>query len=239
MSLRTWLSVSSVFIVAGVYAYLLVGEQIVAGDEKADTIAARHEDPLIELSYTPASRAKNFEAFGMPEEMVKAAVDRSRHYEDSGKKDRLRLLMDNAPEPVELADALCGLDADLRPRYGALRFLVAEVQGQRRAVDVDRVSALQREDWASTSPLVSVYNDAELSPDRKPDATIMAIAAILSAQEGELLNGYKPWGRGLAGTWSWEKVKKSQAGLEERTLEYLVLMHLAVEIASEEGGLCE
>lgn len=239
MSLRTWLSVSSVFIVAGIYAYLLAREQIVAGDEKADTIAARHEDPLLDLAYTAASRAKDFEAFGMPEDMVKAAVDRARHYEDSGRVERLRLLIDDAPEPLELARALCGQDADLRPRYGALRYLVVEVQGQRRAIDVDRVSSLQRADWADAAPLSAVFDDAELTPDRKPDATLMAIAAILSAQEGELLNGYKPWGRGLAGTWSWDKVKKSQPGLEERTLEYLVLMHLAVEIANGEGGLCE
>lgn len=238
MSLRTWLSVSSLFIMAGIYGYLLSIEDIVVGDEKADTVK-QAEDPLIDLAYTAASRAKDFEAFGMPEDMAKRALDLARRMEDTGKKERLRLLMDQAPEPTELADALCGAGSQLRPRYGALRFVVAEVQGQRRPIDIDRVSSLQREDWASVSPIVSVYNDAELIQDRKPDATLMAVAAILAQQESELLNGYKPWGRGLAGTWSWDKVKKSFPGLEQHVLEYFVIMHLAVEIANEDGGLCE
>lgn len=238
MSMRTWLAASSVFIMAGIYAYLLSMEEIVVGDERSDTVK-QVKDPLIDLAYTAASRAKDFEAFGMPEPMAKRAVDMARRFEDTGKVDRLRLLMDQAPEPTELADALCGQGSQLRPRYGALRFVVAEVQGQRRPVDIDRVSSLQREDWASVSPIVSVYNDAELVQDRKADATLMAVAAIMTQQEGELLNGYKPWGRGLAGTWSWDKVKEKFPGVEEHVLQYFVTMHLAVEIANEEGGLCE
>lgn len=238
MSLRTWLAASSVPIMAGIYAYLLKIEEITVGDEKTDTVA-RAEDPLLDLAYTAASRAKDFEAYGLPEDLVARAVDRARRYEDGGKFERLRLKMDQAPEPTELADALCGQGSQLRPRYGALRFLVADVQGQRRPVDIDRVSSLERADWASLSPIVSVYNEAELAQDRKPDATLMAVAAILTQQESELLNGYKPWGRGLGGTWSWKKVQEGFPGIEEHVLEYFVLMHLAVEIANAEGGLCE
>jgi hypothetical protein len=238
MSLRTWLSVAGVFVSGGVCAYLLSTEEIATGDEVAEFVA-RKADPLIDMAFTSSNRKANFEAFGMDAELVTSALDMARRYEDTGKVDRLRLLMKGATEPVELADALCGADQSLRPRYGALRFLVAEVQGERRPVDLDRVSSLQREDWSKTSPIVAVYNDAELAQDRKADATLMAIAAILAAQEQELLNGYKPWGRGLAATWSWKQVKKKIPGIEKRTIEYLVMMHLAVEVANEEAGICE
>ncbi len=238
MTLRTWLSVSSVFITMGVLGYLLQAEEIVAGDDRPDTVA-RKEDPLAGLSYTAAGRAKDFEAMGLPEDMVAKAVDKARRYEDGNQVTRLRRRMDETDELTELADALCGQSRQLRPRYGALRFLVAEVQGQRRPVDIDRISSLQREDWSLESPIVTVYNDAELIEDRKPDATLMAIAAIMAGKESDLLNGLKPWGRGLAGGWSWEKVDSTYPGLKDHLLEYFVLMHLAVEIANEEGGLCE
>lgn len=238
MSLRTWLAVASVPVVAGVCGYLLATEEIAVGDEEADFVA-RQTDPLIDLVFSSSNREANLKAFGLEPGMVTAALDMARRYEDTGKVDRLRLLMTNAAEPTELADALCGQDTRVRPQYGAMRFLVAEVQGERRPVDLERVSSLQREDWSRASPIDGVYNDAELAQDRKADATLMAIAAILAGKEQDLLNGYKPWGRGLAATWSWKQVQKKVPGIEKRTLEYFVLMHLAVEVANEEGGICE
>lgn len=238
MSLRSWLSVASVFIVSGVVGYLLSTEEIVAGDEHADTVA-RAEDPLIDLPYTPASRAKDFEAFGLPEPLVKKAVDRARRYDEGDEGARLRARLEETDDLTELADALCGESTQLRPRYGALRFLVVEVQGQRRPVDINRVSSLQREEWSKVSPIVSVYNDAELTSDRKPDATAMAIAAILLGKEADLMNGYKPWGRGLTGGWSFERMVEENPGIDELLVEYFVLMHLAVEWANQDGGICE
>jgi len=232
------MAVSSVFIVAGVCGYVLVNENIAVGDEVAE-FQTRQTDPLIDITYTSTNREHNFKAFGMDAAMVKSALDRARRYEDTGKVDRLRLLMSDASEPTELADALCGQGTQIRPRYGAMRFLVADVNGSRRPVDLDRVSSLQREDWSRASPIDSVYLDAELAKDRKEDATLMAVSAILAAHEQDLLNGYKPWGRGLAATWSWKQVKKKFPGIDQGVQEYFVLMHIAVEVANEDGGICE
>ncbi len=238
MSLRTWLSVASVFIVGGVLGYLLSSEEIVSGDEHADTVAMV-EDPLIDMPYTSTSRAKDFEDLGLPERLVKKAVDKARRYDEGDEGARLRVRLEETEDLTELADALCGESSQLRPRYGALRFLVEEVQGQRRPVNINRISALQRQDWSKVSPIVSVYNDAELTSDRKPDATAMAIAAILVGKESDLMNGYKPWGRGLTGGWSFDKVVDDNPGVDTLLVEYFVLMHLAVEWANQDGGLCE
>ena len=238
MSLRTWLALASVPLVGGIYGYLMATEEIATGDEAA-TYVTKQTDPLVDTNYTSSQREKNFKAFGMDEAMVANALDMARRYQDNGKVDRLRLLMANAAEPTELADALCGQGSQLRPRYGALRFLVTDAKGERTPVDLDRVSDLQRGEWSKTSPISAVYNEAELAQDRKADATMMAVAAILTGQEQELLNGYKPWGRGLAATWSWKQVKSKYPGVEKRVTEYFVLMHLAVEVANEDGGICE
>lgn len=238
MSLRTWLAVAGVFLAFGVSGYLLVGEEIAPGDETAD-FQARQADPLVGITYTSASREKNFLSFGLDADMTKSALDQARRYEDTGKMERIRLLLTNAAEPTELAEALCGSSPQIRPRYGGLRFLVTLVQGERRPIDIERVSTIQREDWSKAAPIAAVYDQVELAEDRKPDATLMAVAAILTAQEQELLNGYKPWGRGLAATWSWKQVKQKFPGIEKRCLDYFVLMHLAVEIANGDGGICE
>ena len=67
----------------------------------------------------------------------------------------------------------------------------------------------------------------------------MAIASILLNKESELLDHNAPWGRGITGQWSWDKVKKENAGVEERVIEYLATMHLLIELAQAEGGLCD
>lgn len=238
MSLRTWLSVAGVFLTFGVCGYLLMDEEITPGDETAD-FQARQADPLIGITYSAANRERNFQSFGLDAEMTKSAVDQARRFEDTGKLERIRLLLTDAAEPTDLAEALCGRSPQIRPRYGAMRFLVALVQGERRPIDIERVSSLQREDWSKAAPISAVYDEAELADERKPDATLMAVAAILTAQEQELLNGYKPWGRGLAATWSWKQVKQKYPGIEKRCLDYFVIMHLAVEIANGEGGICD
>ena len=67
----------------------------------------------------------------------------------------------------------------------------------------------------------------------------MAIAAIMTGKESDLLAGHNPWGSGLLpGSWSWEKVVELHPGIEERVIEYFALMHLFVEQATSDGGIC-
>ncbi|MCB9776977.1 MAG: hypothetical protein H6742_00260 [Alphaproteobacteria bacterium] len=238
-TLRTFLAVGGLVISVGVYGYLLSKEQIAQGEVSADTVA-RIQDPLVDLAYTASSREEDFKAFGLDGDQVKWALDRSRRMADSddGMK-RLQLLMDDADDPVALADALCGQTGGVRPRYGALKFLVEEVQGQRRPIRLKRARSLVVQPWAVASPISGIFDELELADDRKDDATRMAIAGILAAKEGDVLNRYRPWGRGLGNPWSWDEVVEKNAGIEEHVLEYFVLMHLAIELANAEDGICQ
>jgi hypothetical protein len=84
------------------------------------------------------------------------------------------------------------------PRYGALRYIINEEKGRRQVVNLRRVSGIEAQDWYLLSSVGEVYREAELLDDRQPDATVMAIAAILLAKESELLDHNAPWGRGIA-----------------------------------------
>ena len=135
--------------------------------------------------------------------------------------------------------AMCGQTSQIRPRYSAMRFLVLEEQGRRDALRVSRATGIEQQDWSQISPMSDVYTTAELSDGREEDATLMAIAAIMSGKESDLLAGHTPWGSGLLpGSWSWEKVVELYPGIEERVIEYFALMHLFVEQATSDGGIC-
>ena len=244
MTLRPFIAVGALFILIGVNAFLLYKEwrwgessHGIAPSEVQARHIARQEDPLIDLVYSAGNRKANLERMGLPDDLVAKTLDRLRDLDDRD-KDRLRLLIENAAEPTELADAICGQTNQIRPRYGALRFLVDEDKGERRPVKIKRVPELERQDWSKISPIGEVFNMTELGDDRKPDATLMSIAAIIAGKEQDLLNGYKPWGRGFAATWSWKQVMKENPGIDQHIVEYFALMHLTVELATGEEGLC-
>lgn len=242
MKLRPFLVLGTMLILMGVNGYLLFreykwkNEGIAPSEFQPDHIKLK-SDPLLSLVPVPADREKNLKAFGLPDPMVKKTLDRIRDLEDR-KKDRLKLFLESVDDPTQIEDAFCGQTQELRPRYGALRFLVEEEQSTRRAISIDRVSGFKRQKWSLVSPIDEVYAVAELGDDKHEDATLMAVAAIMLNREEDLLNGYKPWGRGFAATWSWEQVKKQYPGAEDRLVEYFALMHLTWELMAGTGGLC-
>ncbi len=217
--------------------YLLVDEYI-PPPEAAGTHVALKVDPLLQIQYTESNRKVNLRAFGLSERMQQAALDRMRRIsQQHGRK--IELLLDGAADPNAVSDALCGYTAQVRPRYGALRFLVKEKNGLRSALRVSSVTGLDVEEWAVLAPISDVYNQVELSDDREEDATLMALAAILESREEDILKGFAPWGRGLLpGQWSWEKVLNEYSSVDERVIEYLAVMHLFVEAANADGGIC-
>jgi hypothetical protein len=236
MTLRPILAIAFLASVALVDAYLLWTEQIAPSESQARHTALR-EDPLLGLKYSAGNREVNMVSFGLEAAAAARAVDRIRDLEDRY-KDKLAIMLKDAPMPTELADALCGQTREVRPHYGALRFLVEDVAGERQTIRLQRVTVLEEQEWAKVSPILAVYDEVELAEERQKDATVMAIAAILLGKEEEVLNNYAPWGRGLAGTWSWKKVTKENPGIEEKVVEYFAVLHLVVEMAMAEGGIC-
>jgi len=199
----------------------------------------RHQDKLLDLEYTKANREANFKRMGMPDELAASTVQAARRLEDAH-RDKLKALLSSTGDPVSLGNALCGRTNQRRPRYAALAFLVEERKGERMVVNVARASSLKVQEWAVLSPIDKIYSKLELTDGRKDDATLMAIAGILAAQEETVLEGMKPWSDSVTGLrWSWSEVKKTYPTVEEKCIQYFALMHILVELAGEEGGLCE
>ena len=237
MNMRSIMAVACLVMSFGVAGYLIYKEEVVPPEVTASHVAIT-VDPLLKTTYTEGSRKGNMAAFGLTDELVSRATERMRRIEDRHLR-KIQLLIDGAADPTALASAICGQTTQIRPRYGALRFLVKEQQGRRDPLRISSTTGLEVQDWAQLAPITDVYGAAELSDNRKENATLMAVAAILLGKESDLLEGYSPWGRGLLpGAWSWSKVVEQNPGIDERVVEYFALMHLFVEQATADGGIC-
>ena len=195
-------------------------------------------DPLGDLRYTRSERGDNLARMGAPPDLVERVLNRLRRLEDiSG--GRLGYLFAAADaDTVEMVQAFCGRTPDVRPRYGAMRFLIEEDRGLRRAIDLEDTQRLERQPWSQTDRTITVFEELELGDERKDDATLMGLAAILTQKEDDAIERLPPWGTGGLSTWSWSGVLKENPGLEDRMVDYLALMLLAVERSRVDEGLC-
>ncbi len=235
--MRGMMALAAVVMTMGVSGYLISKERVVPPE-----VTTSHEaikvDPLLTLTYTKGSRKRNLAAFGMSPGMIDQVLERIRRIEDRHLR-KVQLLLEGAPDPNAIAAALCGQTSHVRPRYGALRFLIKEKQGRRDPVRISRSTGLELQEWSQVAPIADVYRVSELADNREDDATLMAIGAIISGNENALIDGYSPWGRSiLPGAWSWSGVVKKHPGIDERVVEYFSLMHLFVEHATADGGIC-
>ena len=228
VSMRSVMVAANLMVAIGISGYLLYQEEVAPPEVTASHVVLK-VDPLLQVRYTESNRKQNLKVFGLPDRLAKAALDRMRRIEMQHER-KIEILLNGAADPNALADALCGETAQVRPRYGALRFLVKEKQSRRDPIRISSVTGLEVAEWALVAPIGDVYAEAELSDKRQEDATLMALAAILEGSEEDLLEGYKPWGRGiLPGAWSWDGVMKKHPGVDERVVEYIAVMHLFVE----------
>jgi len=196
------------------------------------------KDPLLSLQYLKTLRESNFKAFGMDEEMASATARRARQIEDRH-GEHLAALLAAVSDVDALIASFCGQTEGMRPRYGALRFLVEEVGDSRKLINLRRASELERQEWSLIAPIDGVYTELELNEDRKEDATLMAFAAILAGEERKVLEGTSPWGRNLlSGSWSWGEVQQEHRGIAEVVMDYAATMHVAVELVTRDGGMC-
>lgn len=245
MSPRFLLALFAALSLSGLTGYLVFlelrpderGTNRIAPAERKPRTIKETTDPLFDLRYGSAERRTNLTTMGLDEAAVDRVVLKIRRMEDRDKT-RLVKAIDDAADPKELTAALCGRTSDVRPRYGALRFLVQDDRGTRRALDLRRITRLERQEWSKADLIGEVYRQLELTDGRKPDAPLMGVAAILLQKENDALQGLAPWDRTSLGTWSWSDLEAEHPGIEARTLDYFALMHLVVEIAQSEGGLC-
>jgi hypothetical protein len=238
MSLRPVLVAVCLAVAFVISGYLLYTEQILSG-EKAQRHIVNRTDPLIALRYTKGRREQNLAAFGLDERTSRRAQEQMRDLDDKW-GEKLDRLMLRVGDPNAIADALCGQTNQLRPRYGALRFFVTEKGDQRHPIRLGKISGLEFQDWARTAPISEVYTTIELIDNPKEDATLMGVAAIIEKHEEDVFQNHPPWGTGLfPGSWSWSRVLDGNPGVGSRVTGYFALMHLALERAREDEGICE
>ena len=246
MTWRTIMAFAFMVIFGMVNVYLIYEEQVkdeagrnqIAPSEVQAKLIQQDADPLLDLLYNKGNRESNLKQFfGKEEKLIKETIDRMRRIEDnSGEALRSHLL--NTEYPAELADAFCGQTRQIRPRYGGLRFLVEEKNGDRKPIAIKRISGFEKQKWAYVAPVEAIYVEVELAESRMENATLMAIAGILGQKEQDVLERFNPWGRGLTGNWSWKAVQETVPGIRDRIIEYFALMHLSVEYATQEEAIC-
>ncbi|MFH1466534.1 MAG: hypothetical protein ABIO70_19270 [Pseudomonadota bacterium] len=239
MTFRPWILGALLLGGIGVNAYLLLDERM-AESEKHVRHQVDRVDALLDIRYTKANRKSNLARMGLTEAEVAEAVARLEDLGDpaGGRRETLAMLLENSGDPTRLAEAFCG-GGRVQPRYAALPYLVKEAGGKRRAIDARRVSELEPDAWSKTARISEVYGDLELAYERKQDATVMGLGAILLGREQDVIDHRSHWGEGLRGRWSWAGVKKENPGVDQQVIEYLALLHLTMEVATEEGGFCD
>lgn len=235
----------TVFLFALLNGALLIQERTegyVLPDEKSKA-EARKDDWLVSIRYQEQDREGNLKKFGFEDAEVKKILARisdlaGRYRVKDPQADIVTARID-ASEDDGLESAFCGAGETLPVRYGAMAYLIEEKGTALRPVDLEQIASFEYQDWATNARIQAAYAEAELTDDRKTDSVRMVMAAILARDEETLLQHDSPWGRGVfAGGWSWEGVKKKHPGVTEHVVNYVAILHLVLEVARAEGGLC-
>lgn len=242
MSGRLLVSLALLVLLVPATALLLYDEEITLADPEErgpDTVADRYAA----LVFRPEARAANFETIGLRgADRTEAAGLADTYARDlvagDAERSRVRYLLGTAADPVDLQRALCGTGAEVSPIYGGLRYLVEEGKDGRFVLDPMRISSLERQRWADTSPIRRIHEEQELADERREQATPMALAAIVARRESDLLGGVPPWGTSLFGRWSWEDVGARYPQARAQVVRYLALLHVFVEEAVATEGFC-
>jgi hypothetical protein len=243
-SIFSVLAVVSAMIAAArlIYSEQAVKENGLSGIAPSETQHKRDAtvpDKLLDMNFVAGDRAANLKTLGLTDKMIKDAERSFRIAEANQMLERLDGLIEDAENRSALQEEICSTSSALRPRYTALGWLVQRKGTKLQVIEPERTSQLKRQDWIRSSTVNAIYNKLDRTPHRLEDAPLMIVAAVLAGQEEAAREGYTPWGFGGAGNWSWEEVVKRNPGIERECLNYFVLMHLLLEVANKDGGLCE
>jgi hypothetical protein len=216
----------------------------IAPPDAATKAEERRKDELFGMQFVPSDREANFLKMGFSPEETGNILARVKTLEEKYRVkeadfNQIVVRIEATEEEDELAAAFCGTGSTLPVRYAAMPFLIEERNGQLKAVDVDEISAFTYGKWAASARIQAAYEEGDRTEDRKEDAVRMVMAAVLAKDEGTLIEHGAPWGGGfIGGGWSWKNVMKKHPGVQQRLVEYAALMHIVLENARAENGLC-
>ncbi|MEL6343185.1 MAG: hypothetical protein AAFV53_08610 [Myxococcota bacterium] len=236
MNLRPLMTLATLLALTVGITYLLVYEDITPLPQAIDNVH-NNVDRLRDINYVSSERESNFAAFGLDDGQIKRTIRKLGDLE-AEHGSRIAPLLRDASDPLEITDDLCGKISERRPRYYALPYLL-EVDGtRRRPIRMRSVSMLEKGEWAAASPIGEIYRTAEIRDEPQQDTTLMAVAAVMTRNEQALLQNERPWRVGSMSGWSWDDVKEKYSYIDEFVVDYFALMHLVVEIAQSEEGIC-
>lgn len=242
MTARGFAVILGLVAAVGVNVFLAMDEQIAPPDARTK-VEARQADPLFGMQHSVSQRAGNFARMGFaPDEVVAIQKEMAgwgqRWHVDDPQQDLIAARIEAASDADALVTALCGTASSLPVRYAAMGWLLTDDKGMLDTVDYGQIPSLEIQEWSRTARIQAVYEDADLAPERKEDSVRMAMAAILAHDEQTLLDHASPWGRALFAGWSWADVQKKHPGVRERLFRYVAVLHLTLEAAQKENGLC-
>jgi hypothetical protein len=227
----------------GFNVFLLADEEILPADAKTKA-ETRQQDILYGMQHTVAQREGNFVKMGFEPDEVKELLKRVNTLEEKYrvKEPTFNLVsvrIEGTDDEDALAAAFCRTGSTLPVRYSAMPFLLEQRDGKLKTVDLQEISSFQYGEWGKAARIQAAYEEGDLTKDRKEDAPRMVMAAILAADEATLIEHASPWGGGfLGGGWSWKAVQEKHRGVKTLLIDYVASLHLVLETASAEGGLC-
>lgn len=237
MNWRPWV-VTAVLLMAGtVNAGLLWFEEIPTPEKKADLENAK-TDPLRSIAFTAGQRRSNLSRMGLSDELVGATAKEIEEIWNT-RKTHLEEMLREAVD--EVAPVICvASERALPQRYALMAFLVEENAGSRRPIPVDRLAVLEEGEWWASARAADVFSALELTKDRREDATLMGVSAVLLAREADATRRASPWGTGLGllSRWSYDQLEDENPQLRRQVIAYFALMHLLTELAFAPDGIC-
>ena len=181
------------------------------------------------IVFHASNRRRNFEAFGLPENLVDSAASRTAQLMKQYNVKYTGMLNEQADE---LGPLFCS--GEMPVWYGALSVLVSEENEERKVLSPS-FFILNPQPWYAESYTLAVYEEMELSGERQREATAVGLSAVLTSQEAALLDGKKPW----TASKPMEKVVKKYPEVGNKLVQYVALMHVLSEIAYKEpDGIC-
>jgi hypothetical protein len=210
---------------------LLLKERIPTRQAAADVTTA--DERLKNLSYVAGTRRANLQQMGMSAEL---AEDTAKNYARFARQTEKfeRLIEEQA---TELTSILC--PSQLPQPYAAMAILVFEENGTRYVVDPVTLRQFERQPWFDASLVPTLYEAYEKTPNRRAEATLMAVSAALLGMEEPALDGRSPWSRGVIGSWGFSRLESRQPKIRQLVIEYFSLMHFLTELANDPNdGIC-
>jgi hypothetical protein len=233
---RPWVIFSILMITLLVNSVLLYQERVPTPNQIQEVTA--NIDVLRLVQYTKAQRRQNFRGmFGMTDELANETAKRMNKY--SGQKSRFEKMMKD--DPTVAAAVFCVRDFGPPPPYAALELLVREENARRNTISVGRLLKFEKQPWYANAPVDSVYKAAEMRENRRDDATLMGVSALLLSREPDIIENRSPFSQGSFGSWSFNKLQHDpkSAKITDMVRDYFSLMYFMAELANEQdNGIC-